>query len=259
MSQSSNNWNPMKSINCVISEPYYLLHFLAFFSYIPVRCSASNVFSPLRSSHLLYREIQAVLAFCVLSAVKVVKVETWEAFISDTLFFAKIFLVAIALVMDYHVALWYALVFSVIYFIAQQPAYEGLGTANQLTPLQLETLLTEGNKSKIWLVEFRSLSTSGCINSSSIFPELSITYSNKYLSFGIVDLGLFPNAAEKFGITLASLHQLPVYIMFYDGAELTRLPDVDFETKVFNSPISKKLLCRHFELDKLLLDYVKAK
>lgn len=27
-------------------------------------------------------------------------------------------------------------------------------------------------------------------------------YSNKNLSFGIVDLGLFPNAAEKFGIPL---------------------------------------------------------
>ncbi|XP_022882262.1 uncharacterized protein LOC111399229 [Olea europaea var. sylvestris] len=154
MSLGNNNGNLMESINRVISEPYYLLHFLAFFSYIPIRCSASNVFSPLRSSHLLYREIQAALAFFVLSAVKVVKVETWEAFISDTLFFAKIFFVAIALVMDYHVALWYALIFSVIYIIAQQPAYEGLGTANQLTPLQLETLLSEGNKSKIWLVGF---------------------------------------------------------------------------------------------------------
>lgn len=27
-------------------------------------------------------------------------------------------------------------------------------------------------------------------------------YSNKNLSFGIVDLGLFPNAAEKFGISV---------------------------------------------------------
>ncbi|XP_022863077.1 uncharacterized protein LOC111383226 [Olea europaea var. sylvestris] len=41
MSQSSNTGNPMKSINCVISEPYYLLHFLSLFSYIPIRCSAS--------------------------------------------------------------------------------------------------------------------------------------------------------------------------------------------------------------------------
>lgn len=29
-------------------------------------------------------------------------------------------------------------------------------------------------------------------------------YSNKNLSFGVVDLGLFPNTAEKFGISLGS-------------------------------------------------------
>ncbi|KAL6533950.1 hypothetical protein OROHE_013783 [Orobanche hederae] len=52
------------------------------------------------------------------------------------------------------------------------------------------------------MVEFRSLSASSCIRSSSFFPELSITFSNKNLSFGTIDLGLFPNAAEKFGITL---------------------------------------------------------
>ncbi|CAL5351106.1 unnamed protein product [Camellia sinensis] len=95
----------------MVSEPYYLFHFLAFFSYIPVRCSASQFISPHFSSHLLHREIQAALAFSVLTVVKMVKVEAWEAFIADTLFFAKIFLVGIALVMDYHLALWYTLVF----------------------------------------------------------------------------------------------------------------------------------------------------
>ncbi|CAL5431175.1 unnamed protein product [Camellia sinensis] len=34
-------------------------------------------------------EIQAALAFSVLTVVKMVKVEAWEAFIADTLFFAK--------------------------------------------------------------------------------------------------------------------------------------------------------------------------
>ncbi|KAH6757848.1 hypothetical protein C2S51_038626, partial [Perilla frutescens var. frutescens] len=58
-----------------------------------------------------------------------------------------VFLAAIALVLDYHLALWYALAFLVIYVIAQQPACGGLGTSSHLTPLQLETLLTEGKVS----------------------------------------------------------------------------------------------------------------
>ncbi|GER38063.1 thioredoxin superfamily protein [Striga asiatica] len=222
---SPSNW-----MNRMVSEPYYLLHILVFFSYIPVRCSAACLLSHHRSAHLLHR---------------VVKTESWEAFIADTIFFAKFFLAAIALVMDYHLALWYAVAFA--------------STTSHLTPLQLETLLTEGNTSKFWMVEFRSLSTSSCIRSSSVFPKLSITFSNKNLSFATIDVGLFPNVAEKFGITLGSLHQLPTYMLFRDGDMVSRLPDIDYEAKIFDSPLSKRLLCRHFELDKLFLDYINGK
>jgi len=40
------------------------------------------------------------------------------------------------------------------------------------------------------------------------FPYIHVSgrYSNKNLSFGIVDLGLFPNAAEKFGISLSGTY-----------------------------------------------------
>ncbi|XP_051151649.1 uncharacterized protein LOC127265731 isoform X2 [Andrographis paniculata] len=237
---STVNW-----LSRMASEPYWALHFLALFSYVPVRCSAASVLGSARLDHLLHREIQALLSFCVITAVKAVKSESWEAFIADTLFCVKIFLAAIALVIDYHLALWYGVAF--------------LGTTSQLTPLQLETLLTEGNSSKFWMVEFRSLSMSSCVKSSSYFPELSITFSNKNVSFGTVDLGLFPNAAEKFGITLENLHQLPTYVLFRDGVEISRYPEINSEAKIFDHPVSKKLLCRHFELDKLLLDYINGK
>jgi hypothetical protein len=199
--EKRSNSDPFEWLNLIVSEPYYLFHFLVFFSYIPIRFSASQFLSPQFSLHLLHREIQAVLAFSVLTLIKVVKEETWEAFAADTIFFAKIFLVAISLVMDYHLAIWYTLIFFVTYNVAQQSPFQGLGMVNQLTPLQLEAMFTDGNSSKFCLVEFRSLSSSTCIRSSRIGPELSITFSNKLLSFGVVDLGVFPNTAEKFGIS----------------------------------------------------------
>eukprot|EP00261_Vitis_vinifera_P010747 XP_002281160.2 PREDICTED: thioredoxin-related transmembrane protein 2 isoform X1 [Vitis vinifera] len=252
--------NPLTWLNLLVSEPYYLFHFLAFFSYFVVRSSASQVLSPHILHRLFHREIQAILAFSVLAVIKVVKEETWEGFISDTLFFAKVFLVAISLIMDYHLALWYIVVFSVIFILAQQPAYEGLGTSKKLTPLQLEALLTEGNTSRFWLVEFRALCSPTCIRTSLFFPDLSITYSNKNLSFGIVDLGLFPNVAEKFGISVGgSMAQLPTYILFENAVEVTRFPELDFEAKASHPPITKKLLCRHFELDRRLLEYIKGR
>ncbi|KAJ6914969.1 hypothetical protein NC651_017067 [Populus alba x Populus x berolinensis] len=272
-----------------LSEPYYLLHFLTFFSYLITRTSATSLLSPHLIHRLFYREIQAVLAFALLATYKIVRDETWEAFISNMLFFAKgicavvnqltvvlidvivndvclayrslcwIFLVVISLIMDYHLALWYMVVFSVIYLVTQPPAFEGLGTSSKLTPLQLETLLTEGNTSRFWLVEFRALCSSACIHASRCFPELSITYSNKNLSFGIVDLGLFPNAAEKFGISLSGgMDQLPTYILFENATEVTRFPEWDYEAKASHPPVTKRVLSRHFELDRHLLGYVKS-
>ena len=82
--------NPLTWLNLVVSESHYLLHFLAFFSYFVVCSSASQVLSSHILDRLFHREIQAILAFSVFSVIKVVKEETWEGFISDTLFFAKV-------------------------------------------------------------------------------------------------------------------------------------------------------------------------
>lgn len=105
----------MELLNEMVSEPYHLLHFLAFFSYFVIRTSASQILSPQITYPLFLREIQAALALGVFAAIKVsiyyffnftqildfissatfclwqvVREETWEAFISDTLFFAKV-------------------------------------------------------------------------------------------------------------------------------------------------------------------------
>ncbi|CAG7891497.1 unnamed protein product [Brassica rapa] len=236
----------------IVSDPYYFLHFMAFFSYLPIRASAA----PYTSHRLFDRELQAFLAFLMFSAIKMVREETWEAFVADSLLYAKIFLIGVSLVMDYRVAIWFCVIFSVVYLLAQQPAFSKLGTAKKLTPMQLEDLLSDGTTTKYWLVEFYACSSSKCVRSSRCFPELSITYSNSLLSFGTIDLGLFPNAASKFGISLAGgMSQLPTYILYEKGVEVHRFPDFYVDAAP-SLPVTKKLLCQHFELDRLLLDYI---
>ena len=51
----------------IVSDPYYFLHFMAFFSYLPIRASAA----PYTSHRLFDRELQAFLAFLMFSAIKV--------------------------------------------------------------------------------------------------------------------------------------------------------------------------------------------
>ncbi|KAK7320802.1 hypothetical protein VNO77_30619 [Canavalia gladiata] len=257
---SSTQVPALEWLNRMVSEPYYLFHFLTFFSYLVIRSSATQVLAPQVSHHLLRREIQTLLVFAVLAVIKGVKEETWEAFIADALFLAKICLFALAFTMDRRLAVWYILVFLVMHMLTQQPPFQGLGTSSKLTPLQLESVLTEGNTTRLWLVQFCASYSSACIRSSQQFPELSITYSSKNLSFGIVDLGLFPNAAEKFGISLSgSMGQLPTFILFENAAEVARFPELDFEATFFHPTITKGLLSRHFELDRHLLEYINGK
>ncbi|XP_012570636.1 uncharacterized protein [Cicer arietinum] len=259
-SSSGSNVPVLKWMNQMVSEPHYLFHFLTFFSYLVIRCSAIQVLEPHLILNLLRREILTVLVFAILAFIKGVREDTWEAFIADALFLAKICLFALTFTMDRRIAVWYILVFLVIHVLTQQPPSEGLGTCSKLTPLLLESLLTEGNTTRFWLVEFSASYSSACIRSSQQFPELSITYSSKILSFGIVDLGLFPNAAEKFGISLSgSMGQLPTFILFDNAAEVARFPELGSETTFFNPTITKGLLSRHFELDRHLLEYINGK
>ncbi|KAI4337507.1 hypothetical protein L6164_015914 [Bauhinia variegata] len=252
--------NPVQWLNLVVSEPYYLFCFLTFFSYLVIRSSATQILAPDITYHLFRREMLTLLVFSVLVFIKIVREETWEASVADILFIAKICLFVVAFTMDRCLAVWYVIAFLVIHILTQQPPAQGLGTSSKLTPLQLESLLTEGSTSRLWLVEFRASYSSACIRSSRCFAELSITYSNKNLSFGIVDLGLFPSAAEKLGISLSgSMSQLPTYILFENAAEVARWPELDFEANFFHPSITKGLLSRHFELDRYLLEYVCGK
>ncbi|GLJ30385.1 hypothetical protein SUGI_0601130 [Cryptomeria japonica] len=244
-------------LNTLVTEPFYAFHALTFFSYIVIRHSASEWLSDGFSHHLFRREIQALLTFGVLVALKMVKSKTWESFIADSMLYAKGILIMLASILERRLAVWYIVVFIVIFLLFQQPHYSGQGYTIYLTPLQLESILTEGSNSELWLVEFRALWSSRCVQASRVLSDLSLMYSSKNLSFGLVDLGRFPNAGSKFGITLgANMGQLPTYILFENGAEVSRIPEMDLEGKVKTPTITKRLLAQHFELDRRLIEFL---
>lgn len=57
----------IEGMSRIVSDPYYFLHFMAFFSYLPIRNSAAQY----TSQRLFDREVQAFLAFLMFSAIKV--------------------------------------------------------------------------------------------------------------------------------------------------------------------------------------------
>lgn len=255
--KSKQQQRPLPWMNQMLTDPFYVLHFFLFMSYFAVRLSAVEALSSDEKRSVLHREIQMILGFLVFAIIKIVREESWEGFIGDTLFYAKFFLFAVTLFTNYHLALCYIPAFLVIFVLAQQPAYDGLGDSSQLTPSHLEALLTEGDGSRYWLVEFYSFCSFKCIRSSRFIPELSVIFSNKNLSFASVNLGLFPNAAEKFGISLGMDYgHLPTYILFDRAVEVRRFPQIGGLYNNSNTNITKKFLCRYFELDHRLIEYI---
>jgi len=66
MAKESGN-NPVPGLQCLnrmVSEPYYLFHFLTFFSYFVIRSSASQVLAPHLVQHLL-RRVKFYLPFAL--------------------------------------------------------------------------------------------------------------------------------------------------------------------------------------------------
>ncbi|KAK9102331.1 hypothetical protein Sjap_019585 [Stephania japonica] len=258
--EAKNTKNPLQWLNLMVSEPFYFSHFLAFFSYLVIRISTSDALSSSVSDRLLRRVIHTTRSSFSLPIFQSSHEETWEGFVVDALLFAKVFLFLVASVIDYHLALCYAVGFLVMKIATLYSSIAFSGDSSKLTPLQLEVLLSEGSASRFWLVEFRSFCSPTCIRTSRFLPDLAITYSNKNLSFGIVDLSLFPNVAEKFGISMGvSMNQLPTYILFDNGTEVAHFPDVQLEGKASYRPITKGFLCRYFELDRRLIEYVYSK
>ncbi|GKA91104.1 hypothetical protein Tco_0812974 [Tanacetum coccineum] len=77
MEKKNKNENPTQyydiTINilfAIVSEPYFLFHFLTFFSYFSLRICTSHLFDPEFSAHLIHREFQALVAFVTLATVK---------------------------------------------------------------------------------------------------------------------------------------------------------------------------------------------
>ncbi|KAE8809274.1 thioredoxin-related transmembrane protein 2 [Hordeum vulgare] len=128
---ASRRGHPFPWLDVAISEPYYFLHLIAFFSYFAARTTAPSAEDDAEfHSRLIRREIQAVLVFLVLFTVKIVKEEHWETFIADSLLYAKGLLLVVTFVIDYWLTVGYLLGFIVIYAMAQQPPYDGTVVVN---------------------------------------------------------------------------------------------------------------------------------
>lgn len=237
-----------------LSEPFYALHAVTFFSYFIARHAATTYSTDLFRHHLFRRELQTFLSLGVLICLKWRKSLSFEALLRDGLLYGKGVLLLLATILDRRLAAWYLISFAVIFLLCQQPPFKGLGNVFQMTPLQLENFISDGNSAKCWLIEFRAVWSPRCIEASRVFTNLSARYSTEDLYFGSVDIGRFPKAGEIYGISLGvNMGELPTYVMFQGGNEVSRLPNTNSDGKIIANPLSECVLTTYFELDRRLI------
>ena len=92
-----------------------------------------------------------------------------------------------------------------------------------------------------WLVEFYAAWKPACVDFASVFSRLSADFALDNLKFAKVDVTRHSKLAERFRVNPTSFsRQLPTLILFQNGREAMRRPQIDHQ----NKPIGKFIATR---------------
>jgi hypothetical protein len=244
-----------------VTESYYLMNALVVASYLPTRLYLLSDTSYLESDDFigLNREWQLffLLAFSLL--LKYRKTSTFDAFFSTFFLYSKTAIWVSCVICDTKAALWYSLVFALLFICFPQQEYSGPNKVISMTGADFEARVEKDTSSNtMWLVCFYTTWADDCVQFSSLFSHLSLRYTQPHLQFAKVDVSFFSGVAEKYGVDIStSSKQLPTLIMFEKGTVQPdfRLPPVapgggGGAKKVV---MNEEIVVRFFELEQRML------
>ncbi|KAI9267024.1 thioredoxin-like protein [Helicostylum pulchrum] len=102
--------------------------------------------------------------------------------------------------------------------------------------------------SKYWIVMLYANWSVTCLNFEPVLAKLSIEYDLPHLKFGQIDIDVYPNLAEEFGVSKdPASFDLPTLILFQQGKEIRRLPELTMPkegTKLTKASAAKDAITR---------------
>eukprot|EP01135_Chromosphaera_perkinsii_P000940 Nk52_evm38s153 gene=Nk52_evmTU38s153 len=117
-----------------------------------------------------------------------------------------------------------------------------------------------------WLVEFYVTWSSECTEMARVFAQLALAYAcgegsaeseaavpvGDGLRFAKIDVARYPGMASRFGInTNVTSKQLPTFVLFTNGVETKRIPEVSSKGTVLKVRVDGAILEKEFELANL--------
>ncbi|KAI9484443.1 hypothetical protein BDB00DRAFT_855745 [Zychaea mexicana] len=84
-----------------------------------------------------------------------------------------------------------------------------------------------GQYTKYWVVMLYANWSLACLNFEAVLAKLSLQYSADHIKFGKIDIDMYSDLAEEYGISRdPASFDLPTLLLFRDGAQIRRLPEL---------------------------------
>jgi len=159
---------------------------------------------------------------------------------------------------DPRYGLLYLLLFTLQAMLLPEPTYKGPESIIYFRATGLDEELSRDPR-VTWLVTFYAAWSPSCVNFSPVFSQLSAQYALPNLKFGKIDVGRYPDVAQKFHISTTSLtRQLPTVILFQEGKETGRAPAI-ISGKVQKFLFKEEDIINTFDLNNLYTECKKDK
>lgn len=242
----------------LLTKPYYWVNILLSVSYLLAKKTpgiCAYLFTPKESECELdsrETEILFFLAIVVMIRTRKTGSVTMINYLTSSFIYTKIANLILWAYADYLYGVVFGVIFTITALVLPEPTYSGPENVTYFrSDLALDDEL-ENDKSVAWIVAFYTVWNPACVNFAPIFSELSAEYCLENLRFGKVDVGRFHETGKKYHVSDSSLsRQLPTIILFKNGKEVLRRPNVDNKGKLQTFFFSKDNIKAAFNLNTL--------
>mmetsp|Transcript_29235 Transcript_29235/g.113429 ORF Transcript_29235/g.113429 Transcript_29235/m.113429 type:complete len:217 (+) Transcript_29235:93-743(+) len=181
---------------------------------------------------------------------------TPDAIVSHAFKFTKVAMLVISYYMSKSLPIVFAGIWIAIFTLFPQPRAKDPKIVQILNRGNFDQKITNNDYKGFWVVQFHTTWSPLCTQLAPLFASIAQEYDHVRIKFGKVDVGLWPDLAEKHKINVAGTSsQLPSYVLFKIGKESNRYPALDADGKTVTEDISnanRNLIVANLSLKEVL-------
>jgi len=225
----------------LLAKPYYWVNILLAISYLLAKKTQFicirlfNLAGEDEACDLDSREVEILFFLLIVVMIRSRKTGsiTMINYLASSFLYTKVANAILWAYADFRYGLGFLLLCVLVGMVLPEPSYRGPEHITYFRNAQVFEEELARDKRTTWLICFYTVWIPSCVNFAPVFAELSAEYNTDHLKFGKIDIGRFPEVAQKYRILDSSFsRQLPTVILFQQGKETERRPCFDSKGKL---------------------------